>query len=430
MSIALVIPMLSACNNGDTPTDITVVDGYIKNATVTDSIGRIATYSANGVYTFGAVPTYPLTSSGGQLEGSDIDFDITMTISDERISVISPINSFLGGDETLLSKLSGLGLGPSTLDEFSVDYIGVNDINLAKLAQILYLVETDSTLSSDFKSNLSSSDSLSSLSDIYTLASNQVGSASHLSANKVALMTKFIDAVKNYNGSALDIETSLMAYKHNLVTDGATEVTHNNVSYGVILSPHTGKYWLDRNLGSSKICESATDSDCYGDYYQWGRDADGHEKQGSSNISTQATNIDNVGNGNFITGFFDWASVDTARTLRQANWSSLDGSSVCPEGYRVPTDTEVKAETSDLTGDDAISNATDLFNSFLRIPIAGYRNFGGGEILNVGTYTSFATTSLGDTQTTIKTFDADSSSAAIFNTSSISFGISVRCIKN
>jgi hypothetical protein len=40
---------------------------------------------------------------------------------------------------------------------------------------------------------------------------------------------------------------------------------------------HTGKVWLDRNLGARQVCTSSTDAACFGDLYQWGRAKDGHE---------------------------------------------------------------------------------------------------------------------------------------------------------
>jgi len=33
----------------------------------------------------------------------------------------------------------------------------------------------------------------------------------------------------------------------------------------------TGRIWLDRNLGASRVATSPTDTAAYGDMYQWGR---------------------------------------------------------------------------------------------------------------------------------------------------------------
>ncbi|MDO5968527.1 hypothetical protein Q4Q35_01790, partial [Flavivirga aquimarina] len=49
-----------------------------------------------------------------------------------------------------------------------------------------------------------------------------------------------------------------------------------------ITSSATGKIWMDRNLGASQVATSSNDADAYGDLYQWGRAADGHESRTSS----------------------------------------------------------------------------------------------------------------------------------------------------
>jgi len=67
-----------------------------------------------------------------------------------------------------------------------------------------------------------------------------------------------------------------------ILDDGG--ITHNGVKYDTVTSPYTGRVWLDRNLGASQVCTSATDTACYGDYYQWGRGHDGH--QSSSSLTT------------------------------------------------------------------------------------------------------------------------------------------------
>ena len=48
---------------------ITAVDGYIQDATITDSLGQVAKYlGKDGQYKFGHNPTYPITLKGGTLE--------------------------------------------------------------------------------------------------------------------------------------------------------------------------------------------------------------------------------------------------------------------------------------------------------------------------------------------------------------------------
>lgn len=429
IGISLIIIMFSACKSySDTEgIEIKVVDGYIKDATVQDSSGQTATYTSNGTYEFRFTPTYPITSTGGTLEDTGVTFDLNMSISNEETKVLSPITSFLGTDSTRLAKFTELGLGLNTLDEFSVDYVSTGNTDLAKLSQVLYVMLRDSTLSETFQTSVENSSSLSSLTDLFTLASNDVNNSSDLNDHQKAQINNVLTEVKSYSGTAANIESDLDAFKYNLVTRGTTTLTHNGLSYGIVKSPHTGKYWLDRNIGASQVCTSMTDTNCYGDYFQWGRSADGHEKSTSSTTTTKATSLV-PGHSNFIDVSTDWTTDDSARTQRAANWAATDGSSVCPSGYRVPTIDELAAETTDLTGDFAVSNATDAFNGFLGLPAGGYRFTVGGNMQNVGTLMSIASTTLGTTK--IKTFDADSSSAVIFQNSTISYGINVRCIQN
>lgn len=48
-----------------------------------------------------------------------------------------------------------------------------------------------------------------------------------------------------------------------------------------VINPTTGHTWMDRNLGASRAATSSTDTEAYGDLYQWGRAADGHQKRTS-----------------------------------------------------------------------------------------------------------------------------------------------------
>ena len=156
---------------------------------------------------------------------------------------------------------------------------------------------------------------------------------------------------------------------------------HDNVSYGTVRSPQTSKVWLDRNLGASRVCSTIIDSECYGGFYQWGRDTDGHQLTTSTIVTTQATDIQNVGHADYIddeNGTFndDWASVaDTDGSLRSFQWSKIDGSSVCPVGFRVPTLTELQNES--------FTDSNDSFNSFLKIPTAGRRDSAGLSFTDV-----------------------------------------------
>jgi len=161
----------------------------------------------------------------------------------------------------------------------------------------------------------------------------------------------------------------------------AETITHNGFTYGTVTSPYTGRVWLDRNLGASRVCTALDDAECYGDYYQWGRGTDGHEKTNSATTSTLATDITaSSANGSFIITLnnSDWTTADSDGSLRAFEWSKIDGTSICPVGYRVPTIDELTAET--INTSTAVTNNTDAFNHFLKLPSAGYRYGSDGSL--------------------------------------------------
>ena len=161
-------------------------------------------------------------------------------------------------------------------------------------------------------------------------------------------------------------------------------IVHNGTTYGTVTSPFTGKVWLDRNLGAHRVCTSFDDVQCYGDYYQWGRNFDGHQDSGSDTTPTLATDINNAGNS-FIpspSSPYDWAATDSNGNQRFANWSKTDGSSVCPVGFRVPTLIELKAETLDHD----LTNGDTAFANFLKLPSAGGRDGDSGALNGQGSW--------------------------------------------
>jgi hypothetical protein len=209
-------------------------------------------------------------------------------------------------------------------------------------------------------------------------------------------------------------------------TPEPTGIVHNGTSYGVVTSPHTGRVWLDRNLGAAQVCTSTTDVACYGDFYQWGRGFDGHQDSMSATTATVA--IDVVGAGSdFIIGASDWAAgPDASGAIRYANWSRSDGGSICPAGFRVPTITELANET--INASPPVANSTDAFNGFLKIPLTGGRPSTDGILAGQGMITfiwSSTTTGVG-----AQVILFGSGGADIVPISHRTYGLPVRCIQN
>ncbi len=209
--------------------------------------------------------------------------------------------------------------------------------------------------------------------------------------------------------------------------DGSSFITHNGTNYCPVTSTNgTGKVWLDRNLGATQVCTTFDDSACYGDYYQWGRNFDGHQNSTSGTTDIQATILDPVGHGNFITSSetydYDWAHiVDELGSTRAGNWSKTDGTSVCPMGYRVPTEAELAAETT------GVANNQDAFASFLKSPSAGYRNYPDGSVVDVGSWGSLWSASTGGSRSRVFYFV---SGDANWGCGYRAFSQAVRCLRD
>ena len=109
-----------------------------------------------------------------------------------------------------------------------------------------------------------------------------------------------------------------------------------------VTNPSTGKTWMDRNLGASQVATSSTDAASYGDLYQWGRRADGHQCRTSPTTATLSS-VDQPAHGNFIlapNAPNDWRSPQNTNL-----WQGVSGvNNPCPSGYRIPTETELNNE--------------------------------------------------------------------------------------
>jgi N-acetylneuraminic acid mutarotase len=145
-----------------------------------------------------------------------------------------------------------------------------------------------------------------------------------------------------------------------------------------LTNPITGKTWMDRNLGASQAATSSTDTLAYGDLYQWGRGADGHQCRNSATTNTLST-TDQPGHGNFIVSPntpYDWRS-----SQNDSLWQGVNGiNNPCPSGYRVPTLNELIAER-----DTWIQNSgMRAFKSILKFPMSGGRYANDGLLSNLG----------------------------------------------
>lgn len=210
-----------------------------------------------------------------------------------------------------------------------------------------------------------------------------------------------------------------------------TTITHNGTTYGMITSPNTGKVWLDKNLGAARVCQSFNDTACYGDYYQWGRNYDGHQDS-SSNITTQQIlDINNTGNEFVLdSGQYrnDWAyESDKNGDRRMERISSHDGSFVCPVGFRIPSVGEFLAETAQAS--TPISNNIEAYESFLKLPSSGLRIGSTGKMRIDGT-DAYYMVSGGNYNISVDYFYYSKKSIGKGSLSARVNGMTIRCIKN
>jgi len=138
--------------------------------------------------------------------------------------------------------------------------------------------------------------------------------------------------------------------------DGEVPATFNT---GVVevQNLYTGRIWMDRNLGASHKAYFMQDTLAYGDLYQWGRRADGHQNR-YSEVTDLQTPFNNPGHPYFISesdggtgSFINWRNPGNDNF-----WQGVNGiNNPCPSGFRVPTALEWELEyltwpTQDATG--------------------------------------------------------------------------------
>ena len=213
-----------------------------------------------------------------------------------------------------------------------------------------------------------------------------------------------------YNGAP--IWTGALSYSY----AGATAYANT------VLNPKTGKIWMDRNLGASQVATSSIDAASYGDLYQWGRGADGHQSR-TSGTTTSLSSSSQPGNGSFIVPSnlpYDWLSLQN-----NALWQGVNGvNNPCPAGYRIPTEAEWEAERLSWTS----QNAAGAWASPLKLPLAGFRSASGMLYnLNFGYYWSSSVNTVNNIFVKLLFFEANSS---FISSDFHAAGFSVRCIKD
>ena len=202
---------------------------------------------------------------------------------------------------------------------------------------------------------------------------------------------------------------------------GTVHCTNTPTAVVPVTNPTTGKIWMDRNLGASQVATSITDAASYGDLYQWGRGADGHQCRTSVTTATLSS-TDVPGNSSFILAPNtpkDWRSPQNTNL-----WQGVNGvNNPCPLGYRIPTETELYAEQVSWSA----NNLVGAFASPLKLPSAGNRFYIDGLFYGTDIVGYYWSSNIYLTYSRNLNFDSNFSNLIENNRA---FGFSVRCIKN
>jgi uncharacterized protein (TIGR02145 family) len=218
----------------------------------------------------------------------------------------------------------------------------------------------------------------------------------------------------------------------------------------------SGRCWLDRNLGATAVTASlrsdytsdanyvAAESASFGDYYQWGRAADGHEDINSSLYTAVANDPEGVGNANAIGNAWDgefiarnppvlftfMAWLDKTLPNRDNLWQGVNGvNNPCPSGYRIPSRGELEDEIDTWSSTDDVG----AFNSPLKFSVSGERGYVNGNFFRqgeTGRYWSSTVTTTAGRRVRAMTFSVGGGFSAQTISLDRASGFPVRCIKD
>jgi hypothetical protein len=182
------------------------------------------------------------------------------------------------------------------------------------------------------------------------------------------------------------------------------------------------KLWLDRNLGAQRAATYMNDSLAFGDLFQWGRLADGHQNRKSLTKEELSNNII-PGHDKFIIqplGHGDWlANPDNSL------WNGTENINCsCPQGWRVPTKDELLLEINSWNA----LNLDAAYASPLKWVSTGNRDNHGTE--RYSTYWAFMWTSTAlDNRRAYSLAIIATDTAEIIESQRIS-GYAIRCVKD
>jgi len=367
--------------------------------------------SSTGIVTFASAPNYESPSDSG----ADNVYNFTATATDTKglATTQSVVVTVIDTDDTAPVFTSS-----ATADAPENQTTAIT------------LVATDATtITYSISGTDASLFNINSGSGVVTFASApDYESASDSGANNVY----------NFTATATDTANNATTQSVAITVTNVSEVFasgetfEGQVYYTVTSTDGDKRVWLDRNLGATAVCADADedgiagagDEACYGDLYQWGRNDDGHELRTSATTATLASTI-TPGTNTFVTSSSDWTTADSTGASRTVAWENGEdkANDICPAGFSVPTEKELKADTTLNTATTDIINSATAFSSFLKIPVAGFRSPSSGALEGVGS--SAYLRSRSDSRSL-----GINGGSAFFASHNRTYGFSVRCLKD
>lgn len=226
------------------------------------------------------------------------------------------------------------------------------------------------------------------------------------------------------------------------VAAGNLTITFNyngaSVIYGILISPVTGRKWLDRNMGAPNTPTAVNDWANYGDTYQWGRGNDGHQlalRTGPASTvavngsTTTLSGNDVPGDALFIrTGLSCCDPTDWRQPQNDNLWQGVNGiNNPCPAGFRIPTAAEWT--------DENLGTAADAYIQ-LKLTFGGSRTPSSGLFASVGVFGRYWASDVGPViptsagNYTSKSLTLESTREAALYDYPRGVGFSCRCIED
>ena len=421
-------------------TDPTYTSSQAANITATDitNLGNLSGTNTGDQDLSSLATKTALGDSTAQVRSEIPDVSGFLTSETDPTYTSSEAANITATDITNLGNLSGTNTGDQDLSSLATK-IALGDSTAQIRSEIpdvsgFLTSETDPTYTSSQAANITATD----ITNLSNLSGTNTGDQD---LSSLATKTALGDSTAQVRSEIPDVPTGTqigqMQYWNGTawVTIAATQNEGASLQMigGVptwtggtpptpnVTNPTTGEIWMDRNLGASQVATSSTDADSYGDLYQWGRAADGHESRTSGTTTTLATS-DTPGHGDFITNGsspYDWRNPQNDNL-----WQGVSGTNnPCPSGYRVPTEAEWEAERTSWSS----NNSAGAFASPLKLPVAGSRYRSSGSLGNVGSNGRYWSSTVDGPTSRYLYFG---SSGAGMSSNYRAYGYSVRCLKD